>query len=286
MQTIKKLEELIEEETALKTLTQVYEEVALSKISEIRDQVLATRRFLTGVEEVYKDVKASYIAHVLSDFPKKERERQLGIIKRNGKTVVVLISANESLLGAITLAVYKTFWNFCLQTKGDYVVLGEIGRYLLQFERPKVAFSYFEMDDYKIEEGNFLKMLRNVSSYERIIVVYPRFESVLRQAPAVEEISGGSMATLDFKKVYFFEPSVSDVVSYFEGQIIGVLLRQKLLESMLAKYAARLTIMDRASLRVEKLILVYQRQRILAQKRKENRSLLDIFGGYNIWRKR
>ena len=284
MRTKKELEREFATYQILASLTHTYEDIALSRMQEIRKSVLVTREFLTGVEKVYLLAKASFFYEISHVAGKRKREKELEFVRRNRKTVVVLVSGNQSLLGNIVLDAYRVFFDLIHKITCDKVILGTIGRYLAKSARPNFEFTYFDFDDWNTNDVIIKPVCDFISKYEKILVVYPRFDSVLRQLPQIDDISGGvRLETAKPSKKYFFEPSAREVMSYFEGQIISTLFKQKMLESMLARYAARLTVMDHGSEAIEKLINKNRHDYLVASRRLENRKLQDMFAGLSLW---
>ena len=64
-------------------------------------------------------------------------------------------------------------------------------------------------------------------------------------------------------QLYFFEPSLEEVVIFFETEIFASLLEQVFHESRLAKTASRMMLLDRASQNIDKSFdrLFFQKQR-------------------------
>jgi len=285
MLTPKQVKKELEKNLALQGLTETYEDVAVSRMQVIRHDVLQTRQFLDGVSEIYTIAKTAYLKQLALVLSKKQRGKQLEFIRRNHKTVVVLISGNHSLLGNIILQTYKVYQELILKMECDLVILGKIGSYLAESGGTAVGFKEFPFDDYSIDESLLKPVIDYIAQYEKIIVVYPRFISVLRQIPQVDDISGGVVIeqTLEQQKNYFFEPTSRDVMAYFEGQIIGSLFRQKMLESMLARYASRLTVMDSANQTVKKIVAANERLKVVTDRREANKRMLNSFAGMTLW---
>lgn len=285
MLTPKQLKKELEQNIALKGLTETYEDVAVSRMQAIRRDVLQTRQFLEGVSQIYTLAKTAYLSQLSIITSRRKREKELGFIRRNQKTVAVLISGNQTLLGSIILQTYKAYLALTLKVDCDHVVIGKVGSYLLSSNKPPVEFTRFDLDDYHLDDNQIKPIIEHISKYEKILVVYPKFESVLRQTPQIDDISGGIVVEQAYlqNKRYFFEPSARDVMVYFEGQIIGSLFRQKVLESMLARYAARLTIMDQSNQAIKKIVNGNIRQKIVTERRESNKELLNSFAGIALW---
>ncbi|MCR4325174.1 MAG: F0F1 ATP synthase subunit gamma [Candidatus Curtissbacteria bacterium] len=272
---------------SLRLITGTYEDLALSKMKQIRRDVLSTRDFLDGVARIYFEAKAAYFEHLALVGDKKRREAELALVKRNGKTVVVLISGNQGLLGNVVFQSYKVYRDVASRMHCDKVILGDIGRYLAESEKPIFDFNFFAMDDYRLSDQSLGPVVRYISSYERILVVYPSFVSVLRQVPQIDDISGSSKVdqVAPRTKKFLFEPSAYDVLKFFEGQIIGTFFKEKMLDSMLARFSARTTLMDEAGQKIDILLKNSRRQEIKNKRKQENNKMLSMFAGMSLWEK-
>lgn len=286
MYTKKQLKIELERNLALKSLTEIYEDVAVVGMQSVRHQVLTNRIFLEGVSSVYALAKNAFLKQISKITNKRRRERQTAFLRRNKKTVAVLISGNQTLLGNLIIDTYKTYLSLIKSVKCDYVVLGKIGSYLLRDANLPAPFVEFPLDDYELTEPKIKLALQFMSRYERVLVVYPKFLTVLSQTSSVDDISGGvaiGEADIKIAKNYFFEPNPRDVMAYFEGQIIEALFRQKLLESILARFSARLAIMDLASKKVTNIIGKNLRDKKTIERSEENKKLFSQFAGINLW---
>ena len=287
MQTLRNLRQTIADQTGLRALAEIYEDIALFNMQRIRGQVLSMRQFLAGVSEIYTLAKTAYLAQIPTTISGRPKPEALSFVLRNGKTVVVLISGNEPLLGNIMLAAYKVFLALSAKLSSDLVICGQIGRYLASQARPLLVFKYFDLDDYRTSELQLAQIFDYTRQYAKILVVYPRFESVLSQVPQIDDISGG--VSLEkarvYKKNYFFEPSPREVMSYFESQIIKLLLYWKMLEAMLARFSARLTILDAATQTIEKKIAKNRAFETRLTRREDNKGQMVIYAGISLWGK-
>lgn len=286
MFTKKQLKGELERNLALKNLTEIYEDVAVVGMQSVRHQVLANRIFLEGVANVYALAKAAFLKQVAAISSKKTREAETAFLRRNKKTVAVLISGNQTLLGNIIIQTYKTYLDLIKSMRCDYVVMGKIGSYLLRGANLPAQFVEFPLDDYELTDAKVKLVLQFISRYEKIIIVYPKFVTVLSQSPRIEDISGGgALGDVEIKssKSYFFEPSSREVITYFDKQIIEVLFRQKLLEAILARFGARLAIMDLASKKMARLIDSNLHQIKVMERSDANKKLFSQFAGISLW---
>lgn len=286
MRTYQQVKADLKQYLSLSDLTHVYEDIAVSKMQEIRLSVIATRQLFEDVVDLYNLAKAAYLKQIPALESPKKRQKELDFIRKNKKTIVIFLSANQRLLGNIIYQSYQVFTDLTSRISADRLVIGNLGRYLQQVYQPRASYIYFDLDDYRPKEEQIGQIIDKIALYERILVVYPKFATVFSQTPQVEDISGGSLAADQHQnnsKSYFFEPSAKEVMSYFDNQIIKLLFRQTVLEAMLARYAARLSSMDQASQTLEKLMTQNTFEQTKIKRDKENKKLQNVFSGMSIW---
>lgn len=286
MFTKKQIKDELEANLALKTLTEIYEDIAVVGMQNIRQKVLTNRIFLEGVSSLYSLAKAAFIKQLVSIKDKHLRDKETDFLKRNGKTIAVFISGNHTFLGNIIIQTYRTYMDVISKIDCDYAVMGKIGSYLLKDAKLPKPFADFPLDDYELSDPKVKLALQFIARYQKIIIVYPKFITLLSQEPQVEDISGGIV--IDEKKSkkaksYFFEPSPKEVIAYFEGEIIEALFRQKLLEAILARYGSRLTMMDSASKKIGKIIEENRKINRKIERNDDNRKLFGYFAGISLW---
>ena len=191
MYSRKEFTENINAATSIKSITTIYQEIASLRMNQIKDEVARTSAFLDGVAEIYNHAKSAYIDIIKSQTVKKDKAyNELRFIKRNGKTVLVFLSANEHLYGELILNVWDKFREDKRQTGHDGVVVGTFGKYLVRNESGlDENVKYFDLDDDKPGQDQINKILDYISKYEQIFVYYGRLITVLNQSPTKEQIS-------------------------------------------------------------------------------------------------
>lgn len=81
-----------------------------------------------------------------------------------------------------------------------------------------------------------------------------------------------------------FEPSLEEVLNFFETTILKTLLRQKVRESLLSRYAARMVAMDVATENAKTASKGLNRDLSRAKRRRANAKMLDNYSGMSIWK--
>jgi F-type H+-transporting ATPase subunit gamma len=82
----------------------------------------------------------------------------------------------------------------------------------------------------------------------------------------------------------WFEPSLEEVLNFFETTILKTLLRQKVRESLLSRYAARMVAMDVATENAKTATKGLNRDLSRAKRRRANAKMLDNYSGMSIWK--
>lgn len=261
----------IQELEDFRTIAQTYEEVAALRMRRIKDQVIHNREFLSGLAHVFARVKVSY-AEAVKDLLeaqgiKSEEEQmeyieQMNFQKKNGKDVLVFISANTGLYGDI---IRKVFEYFCTQIDStvDIAVIGKIGKIWFEQRFPTRQYMYFDLSDNVQDPANVSLVIKKLSEYEHIVVFHGKFKDVLEQVPSQTSVSGERI-TVETKEDLqrmrcIFEPSLEEVFNFFEAEIKSVLFDQALYESSLSKYTSRMVSLDMATNnageRLDKLVM-------------------------------
>ncbi len=289
MKTKKEITEEFNRVSTFKNILETYEEIAASRMQNTRSSVLQSRYFIDELNYIFQQVKLSYGDEMLKRMKRKKvkDERQLTFIERNGKTLYVLLSSNTGLYGDIVKKTTELFLNLITKEKADAVIIGRVGLEIFKNAGLLITYNYFDFPDSKIDNEALRKIVEFILPYERIFVVYGRFENVISQQPVITGISGDPLPQdLAVPKVkYFFEPSLEKIMKFFEAEIFSSLFEQTIFEDQLAKFAARMTSLE---MRVENIKLILKavgfekekiRHRIMNKKQLETFSSLPLWGG-------
>lgn len=271
----------------LKTLAQAYEQISVMRIQRVRGSVLTTRDFLTGLADIYKDVKRSYKDEVerLNKHHKNHKIMLSGLAK-NGKTVSVLLSSNNKLYGDIVSRVFNLFAQDVKQDPNiDIAVIGKIGKSMVDTRLKERPYTYFDLPDQSASLTDLAPIFKFVVNYEKILVYYGRFLNIVSQEPAVSEISGEeSLIDQPIEKEekegrtpFFFEPNLQKILGFFEDQVFASILKQVVDESELSRLASRIKSMEDSLMSIEKqeqiLKKVYLRTLRLSENNKQQQRL-------------
>lgn len=266
----------------IKSLVEVYEEIAARKMAKTRTAVLTARDFLGGLAEIFGEVKFNYAREVLALERKKTR------IRKVGKTVAVWISANAGLYGDIVERSFDLFADYIAKNKAEVVVVGRLGTKIMADRSPKTLYNYYDLEDDRVEVEDLVLIMRYLLQYQKIIVFYGQFKSLVNQVPVATSVSGDSIYQQDQlnqqnQHRYLFEPKIGDVLEFFEGQMLTTMFEQTVHESQLAKFASRLISLDSAVENVERKVGQLNQEKMRLKHRLDGRKQLGRIAGMSLW---
>lgn len=271
----------------LNDLTKAVGEIALIKMRKIRSDVLANRDFLTSLQEVFAQVQSAYLEQLVQNYKgvplSKITKEKVSVLQHNGMTVCVLISANTRLYGGILKETFTQFIAEVKQTRSEATIIGRAGLSSFQDELGRAPVTYFDFPDDRVDRKQLGIIISHLVQYDAVKFFYPTYKNVLVQIPQMMEISAQEplgMLPKVKKKKFHFEPSLEEVMAFFEQEIFATYFEQTIREAQLAKFAARASSMDRASENItgqKRTILSFER---VLLKRLANKKQISAMAAY------
>ncbi len=285
-----RLAEDLEAAGSMRFLAQAYEQISVVKMQQIRRSVLKTRDFLDRLADVFVDVKGSYKNKILELVKKKKGAAQItsfSTLAKNNKTAVVLISANTRLYGNIVYQVFAEFNKFLKENReAEAVVVGKIGKELLDLQG-RQEYSYFEVPDNEVTFAALEPLIAKILNYARVVVFYGQFVNVLNQTAQSREITGEQpfegQIEQDRKLHFLFEPSLENILNFFETQIFTSDFKQTINETQLARYASRINAMEEALVNIDSRIKSIRYLKLRAVKDAQNKKQQQTMAGISLW---
>ena len=279
----------IAELTTLRTLVRAYEEIASYRMKRTRDSVLANRQFLTELNDVFEQVRISYARKVneLAKEKGKPGEEKITFLAHNGKTVTVFLSANTGLYGDIVQSVFDLFIEEIRQGKNEVTIVGKHGLSLFLSEEPDRPYTYFDLPDNAVSSSDLDEIIKHIVQYEEIHVYYGEFINVVQQKPNRLTISAEISLKEDVvkgKNFFIFEPSLENILMFFETEIFASLFEQSVREGQLAKFASRVMAMDSADVNIAEKLSELKFEKLRVLHRVANRKQLNSMSGRRIWK--
>lgn len=278
MASVKQINDILEEEKALKLITEAYGELAGNKLKKIRTDIEQTRVFFVEISKVFSQVKK--IAASRGILPEQ----------KSLPTAEIVLTSNSRFYGALENDLIRFFLSSLHQEGTHQFFIGKTAQDFFQHRGAgqQNKFIKFRQDLPSFQE---LKTLTDqLTTYQKILIFYPRFQSVLVQKASVIDISqnphDANANTDEIKNISFiFEPELEKILKFFDTQITGVLIHQVFLEAELARTAARLISMDEAQQKADESIKSEYTELKLVQRTLENSRLLETISSIFGWKK-
>lgn len=281
----------LEQLSNLNTIVQAYEEIAASSMRRVRRSVLQSRGFLSGLSEIFQQVKATYQTE-LQDLIKKKKgnkTKSTSLMQHNGKDVYVLISANTGLYGGIVRETFNLFLQQVrLASAAEITVIGKQGLAHLKEENLTLPYTYFDFPDNKFDQEALKAIVNHLVQYEKVLVYYGEFQNIVLQKPTVSSISGDELPTSENKEAshikFFFEPSLQNIMEFFEREIVSSIFEQTMHESQLAKFASRMVSLDSSGERIKNNLKKTNLQYSRLKHATGNKRQLSSLAGISLWK--
>jgi F-type H+-transporting ATPase subunit gamma len=277
---LKQQKEEISELGNLKSMVRVTGEIASGRMQKSRDGVLYRRDYLDELKNIFTQVHRSFL---LTHHRDSEDEKKFTALAHNGKKVAVFLSANTRLYGDLLSRTFERFWEDVKQTGAEITVVGKVGQQMIKARDGNVPMTIFDLQDEKITPEEMKKILIHLVPYEEIHVFYGKYVNPVRQEAAEFTLSA-ELELLDDASAnepiveYLYEPSLEKVLAFFENQIFSTMFDQTVMESTLAKYAARFAAMDRAEQQIDRRLREAQRNMRVAKHREANKKQINQMG--------
>lgn len=278
--TIKEINNLIEEGQSLKEITEAFTQIASSKLKKIRESVLRNREFFKELSNIYG------LINII------RRVKKLPELKKNGKTLCIMLTSNERFYGHITNDLIEFFLVQVSKVRSDKIVIGKSGVEILGSLNYALAFTpmFLESDFPNNEE--YLNLSKLISNYSKVLIFHPRFDSVLVQTPIISditrtqlEINKSTSASKELVEQYgkfIIEPEIKIMAEFFDGQIKILLMESAFLEAELARTASRLITMDSAQNEAQKYLVKQKQLLFNAQRSVINGRILETIAAMNM----
>lgn len=309
MDGIKQIQQRLGDVKLLQELTSTFEAIAAQNLSATRNKVLSSRAFLEEAQKVYTDARDIFVAQHQLD--PTQYHQQLRVGSDNGKDLILVIAPNTKLYGALPEQLLSQATEGIRNKTGDYdvMVLGKVGEEYFSHLKPAIPFTSLsvEDEDWTVEQVHHI--LTKVSGYHKVTAYYNHFRTVLtadvieadltltsgngpkpadqpaapRPKNAVGKWVNHAKHLSDWPDA-LFEPSLEEVLNFFETTILKTLLHQKVRESLLSRYAARMVAMDVATENAKTATVGLRRDLSRAKRRKANAKMLDNYSGMSIWK--
>jgi ATP synthase F1 gamma subunit len=279
---------------SLKDLAQSYEEIAVVRMQNIKESVLKTRDFLADLSDVFVDLKTSYLREIkeLLERRKKGDKTILPLLQKNGKNLMIYLSSNGHLYGAVTQKTYHLFIDDLKKAVGDkteVAIIGSAGKEMFENSGLNKPYDYFEIPDTAVKVDSIKELMQKFLQYEQVHVYYGKFGNVVKQTAIGTSISGEDIFETETplqvprEDRFIFEPQLEKIFHFFETQIMANLFSQTLLENQLARHGSRVNAMEEALIHIEQESKRLNQQKGRLKHILQNKKQLETIGGMVLW---
>ena len=273
-----KKEELQDVQTA-KFITSMLRDISAMKMREIRSKFETNDNFFAEISKLYSLIKIQELKQLESKKKKKE--------ENSSTLLLVAITSNKHFFGALNSNVMESFLEEGAKQSGDNLVIGNTGKQYVTDTKYEKKCKYMSFEDDNPTDEELITFLERIKPYGRVLIFYPSFISVFRQGVKTIDLTQKPEMTEELKKeeAYIFEPDLEEMIQFFETQIRYLLFNRAMLETELARTAARLMRMNEAESRATDLIKEKERQLQKETSALSSIRLLETFLGYRQWAK-
>lgn len=271
----------------IKSITRVYEEAAARRIKLVQNSVEKINEFLASTADSYVNIKFGLYAEEQLKKTKRRNILTSNFREKSKKGVLVLVSSQEQYFGNLIPSVYRAWKEDLLTSKFDGIIFGNTGKRLFEKEGltgQNIAFYDLKDNDpdWKLVYGIGEQLVK----YERIIVYYGKYRTVLTQTPDKSEISAPmTVGQVQRVKRYLFEDQGEKILGFFENEVIKANLQKRIYEAQIARHAARIKILEigQVAEQMSKVLGDLNRGRIKVKKNLANKKQLQLYTGSELW---
>lgn len=217
--------------------------------------------------------------------------------------MLVFVSGNDRFAGDINNKIFSNFIEEFKASKSDLVVIGQIGKNLMKQRASRLKYEYFDLEeDFGVSTSKQLQpIVEYLIEYFDVRMFYGKFENMVSQIPMSESITG-EMGTVVVNNnileqaqksevnegyvdnVYFLsEPSLHNVLVFFETQIFNSLFKRGVEEATLAQIGARVGSLEKSTYEIDKKVKLLNYMNLKGNKYIKNRKQQEVFTGIKFW---
>ena len=233
-------------------ITKAMEMVSASKMKKAQDAALATRPFTLKLKEMMDKVGGGL----------KGSTHPLTLSSKSPNILVILISTNKGLCGALNVNLYRSLLEFAGNHVGSKIMIATVGKkakYITPTGNTELSAKFNNLG----ETVTFAET-RSVSAYAmeqyskglvgKVYLAYPRFISTLQNDITFTKILPFSADSTDSVSNYTIEPSSTELLDTLLPYQIEMSVYQTILEARATEHSARMVAMKNASDNAKELI--------------------------------
>jgi F0F1-type ATP synthase gamma subunit len=194
------------------------------------------------------------------------------------------------LSGPITAETSRYFNSLAAESDDAIVIVGRLGRDRFRAAFPRREVVYFDISEQNAKLSDLAPLLQHLLRYRHLRLVYPAFQNVVRQKPKLREVGSDVASKMASAKQpmptvsrYLFEPTLPEVVRFFDTELFGLVLKQLFAELDLSLVGSRITSLESASTTIAREVKHLEHVRRLHKRRTRNRKQRERLSGRQLW---
>lgn len=258
----------------LKDLTNVFESLASTQVAKVKGKAQLSQDFFNLLWQQYTAIRIDPSRRITN---KNERDD-------NGRTAMVLISAEAGLSGDLDMRMIESMQSNYDPELCDIIVLGSHGASQLS-QRGIPYLRFFQVP----ESDNYVDVspvITAVEDYNKIIVYYEEYLSLGQQEVRsidliahLKSMSDDADENVMTAEDTIFEPSLDEIADQMEKTMMSLALSQTILQSGLAQAASRFNAMTVAEDRASELLGEYKLEYHRSKRGESDRRLREVLVG-------
>jgi F-type H+-transporting ATPase subunit gamma len=244
-------------------ITKAMQLVAAAKMKKAQDQANQGRAYTELMNKILVSLKESV----------EEGSHPFFCEGSGNKVLVLLMTTDKGLCGALNTNLLKKLLNTDLGTEVDVVTIGRKGSQALARLRKALIADFPIKDPAKFAElrpvGQYIQEQYKTGEYKRVFVAFNNFINTVTIEPSVEQLLPinpvtlggkrnyeGDVAEVDATNIpdYTFEPSSKEVFATILPQYVNDVMFQMLLESRASEHSSRMVAMKNATDNAKQII--------------------------------
>lgn len=273
MATIEQRKAQLEDVQTVHFISGALVEVSAARMQQLKSDLAKNVGYYEEIGALYGALKLAAVAR--DELPRKAPSRKVDIVS-------VAFTSNRRFYGAVNRNLISNFVRGVSKLRTDCIVIGKTGRSVVEAmkEKPRCTFHAFKAD--QPTRSEMKAFLKKVHAYKKVIIYYPRFQSVFSQNTAVLDITHTPpRAKIESSIEYIFEPELPQILTFFEGRVRFLLFQRAMLETELARTAARFVAMSGAEQQSDATIKKLRSFITALENSLVNRQLLESLMGFS-----
>lgn len=276
MANLKAIKKRITSVKSTQKITRAMKLVSAAKLKRAQERAQQSRPF----EQQLLDMVSSILSDAKWTSPLSEN-------RGDERTCIVLFTTDRGLCGSLNANVLKQATRRLNELSGKNVELVCLGKKGYDYFR-KRGFRVHSFHSGLIRTGTHLKMaevgkdLRSLfieKKFDRIEVIYPRFQSAVSQKPTQVDLLPFKPSSAKAGGLCLYEPKPEALLNSLVPMLIDFQMYRFLLETIASEHAARMAAMESATKNSKEMIERLTLERNRARQAVITKELMEIIGG-------